>query len=42
MKILKLVLMIISTFKIINYFKEANMIIYAINTNDEDWGDNLM
>ena len=42
MKILKLVLMIISTLKIINYSKKAGMIIYTINASDEGWGDNLI
>ena len=41
-KILKLILITASTFKIIDYFKEADMIIYAINTSGEDWGGNFM
>ena len=42
MKILKLALTIAPTFKIINYSKEAGMIIYIINTSDEGWGGNFM
>ena len=42
MKILKLVLIIISAFKIIDYTEEADMIIYIININDEGWGGNFM
>ena len=42
MKILKLVLIIISALKIINYSEEIDMIIYIINANDKDWGDNLI
>ena len=34
--------MIVSILKIINYFKEVNMIIYTINTSGEDWGNNLI
>ena len=42
MKILKLILIIAPAFKIINYSKKMSMIIYTINTSDEDWGGNLM
>ena len=42
MKILKLVLITIPVFKIINYSKEAGMIIYTINISSEDWEDNLI
>ena len=42
MEILKLVLTIAPTLKIINYFKKADMIICAINASGEDWGDNLI
>ena len=36
MKILKLTLITIPALKTINYFKEVGMIIYTINTSDED------
>ena len=36
MKILKLVLIIIPALKIIDYSKKTGMIIYAVNTSDED------
>ena len=42
MEILKLILIIASAFKIINYFKEVSMIIYIINASDEDWGNNFI
>ena len=42
MEILKLVLIIAPTLKTINYSEEADMIIYVINTSDEDWRGNLM
>ena len=42
MEIFKLVLIIAPTLKIINYSKEADMIIYAVDASDEDWGDNLI
>ena len=42
MKILKLVLIIVSALKIIDYFEEAGIIIYTVNTSNEDWGNNLM
>ena len=42
MKILKLVLIIIPALKIINYFEEVGIIIYAIDASDEDWGGNLI
>ena len=42
MKILKLVLIITPALKTIDYSKEAGMIIYAVDVNDEDWEGNLM
>ena len=42
MKILKLVLITIPVFKIINYSEEVDMIICAINTSDEGQRDNFM
>ena len=42
MEILKLALITIPTLKTIDYSEEAGMIIYTINTSDEDWGDNLI
>ena len=42
MKILKLALISVSAFKIINYIEEAGLIIYTINTSSEDWGNNFM
>ena len=42
MKIFKLVLITASTLKIIDYSKEAGMIIYIINASNEGWGGNLM
>ena len=42
MKILKLILIIASTLKIINYIEEADIIIYTINASSEGWGNNLI
>ena len=42
MKILKLVLIIAPAFKIIDYSEGADMIICAVDTSGEGWGDNLI
>ena len=42
MKILKLILTIAPIFKIIDYSKEAGMIICIVNASGKGWGDNLM
>ena len=42
MKIFKLALIIISTLKIIDYIEGAGMIICAVDTSGEGWGDNLI
>jgi hypothetical protein len=42
MKILKLALITAPVLKSINYTKDADKIIYTINTNREEWGSNLI
>ena len=42
MKTFKLVLTIVSALKIINYIKDTDKVICAINVSKENWEDNLM
>ena len=42
MKILKLILTIVSAFKIIDYIEDVSEIICAVDVSEENWEDNLM
>ena len=42
MKTFKLILIIVSAFKIINYTENTDEIICTINVSEKDWKDNLM
>ena len=42
MKIFKLILIIISAFKIINYIEDVSEVICTVNVSRENWEDNLM
>ena len=42
MKTLKLVLIIASALKFIDYIKDTDKVIYTVNISEEDWRDNLI
>ena len=42
MKTLKLILIIVSALKIINYIENMSKVIYAVNTSKENWENNFM